>query len=184
MCFPLFCQSFLTPEKMNLTQIVLHLHLLLITSLPHSCSSSSFPPPSPPQVRRLCQENQWLRDELAGAQQRLQDREQEVVTLEEQNRHLQFMSSIRKYDQEEPQLVRTEETRCCVCSGRIKCRKTTALYLTAHILAQGLGQVPVSLKFQGSLVQVLDQDKSRKHTGTWKNAFIYLIKLKKCKQTG
>ncbi|XP_010872024.2 kinesin light chain 3 isoform X2 [Esox lucius] len=54
------------------------------------------------QVRRLCQENQWLRDELAGAQQRLQDREQEVVTLEEQNRHLQFMSSIRKYDQEEP----------------------------------------------------------------------------------
>ncbi|XP_035010546.1 kinesin light chain 3 isoform X2 [Hippoglossus stenolepis] len=56
------------------------------------------------QVRRLCQENQWLRDELAGAQQRLQDREQEVVTLEEQNRHLQFMSSIRKYDLEEPHL--------------------------------------------------------------------------------
>ncbi|XP_054651206.1 kinesin light chain 3 [Dunckerocampus dactyliophorus] len=56
------------------------------------------------QVRRLCQENQWLRDELAGAQQRLQDREQDVVTLEEQNRHLQFMSSIRKYDQEEAPL--------------------------------------------------------------------------------
>ncbi|KAM9733979.1 kinesin light chain 3 [Menidia menidia] len=56
------------------------------------------------QVRRLCQENQWLRDELAGAQQRLQEREQEVVTLEEQNRHLQFMSSIRKYDQDEPPL--------------------------------------------------------------------------------
>ncbi|XP_018598397.1 kinesin light chain 3 isoform X1 [Scleropages formosus] len=56
------------------------------------------------QVRRLCQENQWLRDELAGTQQRLQEREQEVVTLEEQNRHLQFMSSIRKYDQEEPAL--------------------------------------------------------------------------------
>ncbi|KAM6959102.1 kinesin light chain 3 [Aplochiton taeniatus] len=54
------------------------------------------------QVRRLCQENQWLRDELAGAQQRLQDREQELVTLEEQNRHLHFMSSMRKYDQEEP----------------------------------------------------------------------------------
>ncbi|KTF73543.1 hypothetical protein cypCar_00027650 [Cyprinus carpio] len=50
------------------------------------------------QVRRLCQENQWLRDELARAQQQVQEREQEVVTLEEQNRHLQFMSSIRKYD--------------------------------------------------------------------------------------
>lgn len=48
-----------------------------------------------------------MRDELAGAQQRLQDKEQEVVTLEEQNKHLQFMSSIRKYDVEEPQTVRT-----------------------------------------------------------------------------
>ncbi|KAM3874947.1 kinesin light chain 3 [Diretmus argenteus] len=56
------------------------------------------------QVRRLCQENQWLRDELAGAQQRLQDREQVLVTLEEQNRHLQFMSSMRKYDQDEAPL--------------------------------------------------------------------------------
>lgn len=56
-------------------------------------------------MRRLCQENQWLRDELAGAQQRLQDKEQEVVTLEEQNKHLQFMSSIRKYDVDEPQTV-------------------------------------------------------------------------------
>ncbi|KAI5626759.1 kinesin light chain 3, partial [Silurus asotus] len=53
------------------------------------------------QVRRLCQENQWLRDELAGAQLKLQQCEQEVVTLEEQNKHLQFMSSIRKYDQDE-----------------------------------------------------------------------------------
>uniref|UniRef100_A0A3Q3VUW6 Kinesin light chain n=1 Tax=Mola mola TaxID=94237 RepID=A0A3Q3VUW6_MOLML len=56
------------------------------------------------QVRRLCQENQWLRDELAGAQQRLQEKEQEVVTLEEHNKHLQFMSTIRKYDSEEPRL--------------------------------------------------------------------------------
>uniref|UniRef100_A0A3Q2ZG94 Kinesin light chain n=1 Tax=Hippocampus comes TaxID=109280 RepID=A0A3Q2ZG94_HIPCM len=53
------------------------------------------------QVRRLCQENQWLRDELAGTQQRLQEREQDVVTLEEHNKHLQFMASMRKYDQEE-----------------------------------------------------------------------------------
>uniref|UniRef100_A0A8C5GB65 Kinesin light chain n=1 Tax=Gouania willdenowi TaxID=441366 RepID=A0A8C5GB65_GOUWI len=53
------------------------------------------------QVRRLCQENQWLRDELARAQQRLQEREQDMVTLEEQNKHLHFMASMRKYDQEE-----------------------------------------------------------------------------------
>lgn len=63
------------------------------------------------QVRRLCQENQWLRDELAGAQQKLQEREQEVVTLEEQNKHLQFMSSIHKYDQDELALVGSETHR-------------------------------------------------------------------------
>ncbi|KAK7882000.1 hypothetical protein WMY93_028174 [Mugilogobius chulae] len=52
------------------------------------------------QVRRLCQENQWLRDQVAGAQQKLQETEQDLVTLEENNHHLLFMSSIRKYDQE------------------------------------------------------------------------------------
>lgn len=47
------------------------------------------------QVRRLCQENAWLRDELAAAQQRLQASEQRVAQLEEENKHLQFMASIR-----------------------------------------------------------------------------------------
>ncbi|XP_061717800.1 kinesin light chain isoform X3 [Cydia pomonella] len=50
------------------------------------------------QVRRLCQENAWLRDELAAAQQRLQASEQRVAQLEEENKHLDFMASIRKYD--------------------------------------------------------------------------------------
>lgn len=62
------------------------------------------------QVRRLCQENQWLRDELAGVQRRLQGCEQELVMLEEQNRHLQFMSSIHKYDQDQLPLVRSTKT--------------------------------------------------------------------------
>lgn len=101
---------------------IYHPHAFLLSS-PISCTfpflfipSCSYSGPNPsvsltppcvsPQVRRLCQENQWLRDELARAQQRLQDKEQEVVTLEEHNKHLQFMSSIRKYDLEEPQLVR------------------------------------------------------------------------------
>ncbi|XP_062323386.1 kinesin light chain 1-like isoform X1 [Osmerus eperlanus] len=50
------------------------------------------------QVRRLCQENQWLRDELAGAQRRLQESEQNVAQLEEDRRHLEFMSRLRRYD--------------------------------------------------------------------------------------
>ncbi|XP_046382774.1 kinesin light chain isoform X4 [Ischnura elegans] len=52
------------------------------------------------QVRRLCQENAWLRDELANTQQKLQASEQAVAQLEEEKKHLEFMSSIRKYDQD------------------------------------------------------------------------------------
>uniref|UniRef100_A0A7N8XZZ6 Kinesin light chain n=1 Tax=Mastacembelus armatus TaxID=205130 RepID=A0A7N8XZZ6_9TELE len=50
------------------------------------------------QVRRLCQENQWLRDELAGTQQKLQKSEQSVAQLEEEKKHLEFMNQLKKYD--------------------------------------------------------------------------------------
>ncbi|XP_057714978.1 kinesin light chain 1 isoform X1 [Corythoichthys intestinalis] len=52
------------------------------------------------QVRRLCQENQWLRDELAGTQQKLQKSEQNVAQLEEEKKHLEFMNQLKKYDQD------------------------------------------------------------------------------------
>lgn len=51
------------------------------------------------QVRRLCQENAWLRDELANTQQKLQLSEQKVVQLEEEKRHLEFMNSMKKFDE-------------------------------------------------------------------------------------
>ncbi|XP_064602669.1 kinesin light chain-like isoform X1 [Liolophura sinensis] len=50
------------------------------------------------QVRRLCQENGWLRDELANTQQKLQMSEQRVATLEEEKKHLEFMNEMKKYD--------------------------------------------------------------------------------------
>lgn len=50
------------------------------------------------QVRRLCQENAWLRDELANTQQKLQASEQAVAQLEEDNKQLSFMNSLKKYD--------------------------------------------------------------------------------------
>ncbi|KAL6105954.1 klc1 [Pungitius sinensis] len=52
------------------------------------------------QVRRLCQENQWLRDELAGTQQKLQKSEQSVAQLEEEKKHLEFMNQLKKYDED------------------------------------------------------------------------------------
>uniref|UniRef100_H3CN09 Kinesin light chain n=1 Tax=Tetraodon nigroviridis TaxID=99883 RepID=H3CN09_TETNG len=50
------------------------------------------------QVRRLCQENQWLRDELAATQHKLQRREQSVAQLEEEKKHLEFMNQIKRLD--------------------------------------------------------------------------------------
>jgi len=52
------------------------------------------------QVKRLCQENAWLRDELASTQQKLQASEQNSAQLEEDKKHLEFMNSIKKYDQD------------------------------------------------------------------------------------
>ncbi|XP_020653058.3 kinesin light chain 2 [Pogona vitticeps] len=52
------------------------------------------------QVRRLVQENQWLRDELAGTQQKLQRSEQSVAQLEEEKKHLEFMNQIKKFDED------------------------------------------------------------------------------------
>ncbi|XP_075233743.1 kinesin light chain isoform X5 [Lycorma delicatula] len=52
------------------------------------------------QVRRLCQENAWLRDELANTQQKLQASEQAVAQLEEEKKHVEFLASVRKYDQD------------------------------------------------------------------------------------
>ncbi|XP_048450226.1 kinesin light chain 4, partial [Rhincodon typus] len=52
------------------------------------------------QVRRLVQENQWLRDELAGTQQKLQHSEQAVAQLEEEKKHLEFMNQIKKFDED------------------------------------------------------------------------------------
>ena len=50
------------------------------------------------QVRRLCQENAWLRDELANTQQKLQYSEQMVALLEEEKKHLDFLNSLKKCD--------------------------------------------------------------------------------------
>lgn len=63
------------------------------------------------QVRRLCQENAWLRDELASTQQKLQSSEQNVAQLEEEKKHLEFMVSVRKYDDNQEQEEGTDKQR-------------------------------------------------------------------------
>ncbi|GMT12331.1 hypothetical protein PFISCL1PPCAC_3628, partial [Pristionchus fissidentatus] len=53
------------------------------------------------QVRRLCQENAWLRDELSSTQNKQQQSEQRVAQLEEENKHLTFMNSLKQYDDDQ-----------------------------------------------------------------------------------
>ncbi|XP_053691149.1 kinesin light chain-like [Sabethes cyaneus] len=53
------------------------------------------------QVRRLCQENAWLRGELENTQQKLQVSEQTVAQLEVEKNHFEFMASIKKYDEQD-----------------------------------------------------------------------------------
>lgn len=61
------------------------------------------------QVRRLCQENSWLRDELSGTQQRLQESEQRCAQLEEEKKHLEFMNELKKYDDDSNQSEKVEK---------------------------------------------------------------------------
>uniref|UniRef100_A0A4W4HQX9 Kinesin light chain n=1 Tax=Electrophorus electricus TaxID=8005 RepID=A0A4W4HQX9_ELEEL len=58
------------------------------------------------QVRRLHQENEWLRDELSITQQKLWTSQQSVVQLEEEKKHLEFMDQLRKDDQDALMKVR------------------------------------------------------------------------------
>lgn len=71
------------------------------------------------QVRRLCQENQWLRDELANTQQKLQKSEQSVAQLEEEKKHLEFMNQLKKYDDDISPSVSACATRALLCSGSV-----------------------------------------------------------------
>ncbi|XP_061388402.1 kinesin light chain-like [Musca vetustissima] len=63
------------------------------------------------QVRRLHQENAWLRDELANTQQKFQASEQLVAQLEEEKKHLEFMTSVKKYDENQDQEEQNEKPR-------------------------------------------------------------------------
>ncbi|KAM6428426.1 kinesin light chain 3 isoform 3-T3 [Liasis olivaceus] len=60
------------------------------------------------QVRRLGQENLWLRDELAGTQLRLQHSAEAVAQLEEENGHLRFLSQLRHGEPREEQAEKEE----------------------------------------------------------------------------
>lgn len=61
------------------------------------------------QVKRLCQENGWLRDELSSTQLKLQQSEQKLAAVEEEKKHLEFMNEMKKYDSETGQVLVIED---------------------------------------------------------------------------
>ena len=50
------------------------------------------------QVKRLCQENAWLREELNAAHQKSQENDQAIAALEVEKQHLEFLNSLKKFE--------------------------------------------------------------------------------------
>ncbi|CAF0916828.1 unnamed protein product [Didymodactylos carnosus] len=50
------------------------------------------------QVKRLCQENAWLRDELASTQKKLHECEQSNAQYSVEIEHLRFLKEVKQYD--------------------------------------------------------------------------------------
>ncbi|CAF1320511.1 unnamed protein product [Adineta steineri] len=50
------------------------------------------------QVKRLCQENGWLRDELASTQKKLHECEQSNASYSVELEHLKFLKDVKQYD--------------------------------------------------------------------------------------
>lgn len=87
------------------------LHQVIIALSSHLSAVESEKQKLRAQVRRLCQENQWLRDELAGTQHKLQRSEQSVAQLEEEKKHLEFMNQLKKYDEDVSPTVSNDYTK-------------------------------------------------------------------------
>uniref|UniRef100_A0A9J8DES0 Kinesin light chain n=1 Tax=Cyprinus carpio carpio TaxID=630221 RepID=A0A9J8DES0_CYPCA len=100
------------------------------------------------QVRRLCQENQWLRDELAGTQQRLQKSEQSVAQLEEEKKHLEFMNQLKKYDQD----LSPSQDKGAHCGLQEEERKHPPHSSAAAAAQQGGYEIPARLRTLHNLV--------------------------------
>ncbi|XP_061452797.1 kinesin light chain 3 isoform X1 [Rhineura floridana] len=111
------------------------------------------------QVKRLCQENLWLRDELAVTQLRLQHSEETVAQLEEEKKHLEFLNQLRQYDPKEDQAEKDDsERRKDSLSSlfpsddddqRQGGRSTSAI---ASVAQQGGYEIPVRLRTLHNLV--------------------------------
>uniref|UniRef100_A0A670ZC31 Kinesin light chain n=1 Tax=Pseudonaja textilis TaxID=8673 RepID=A0A670ZC31_PSETE len=97
------------------------------------------------QVRRLGQENLWLREELAGTQLRLQHSVEAVAQLEEENKHLHFLNQLKHYEPAHPASLLTTRLALCPAEGQ----SPGAAALAAQ---QGGYEIPARLRTLHNLV--------------------------------
>ena len=111
-------------------------------------------------MKRLCQENAWLRDELASTQQKLQASEQTAAQLEEDKKHLEFMNSIKKYDADVAGVDdHAADMSASVASSAMDTSKVEDSVARQNISKLGTGRYQVVVNFSG------DKREREKKTG-------------------
>ena len=101
-------------------------------------------------MKRLCQENAWLRDELASTQQKLQASEQTAAQLEEDKKHLEFMNSIKKYDADVAGVDdHAADMSASVASSAMDTSKVEDSVARQNISKLGTGRYQVVVNFSG-----------------------------------
>jgi len=108
------------------------------------------------QVRRLCQENAWLREELSATQQKLQLSEQNVVQLEEEKNHLEYMNSLKVYEEDKSQEEVSEPDEAIDDSHESDREEDDALsqvsLVTSSVNNAGVYEIPARLRTLHNLV--------------------------------
>ena len=111
-------------------------------------------------MKRLCQENAWLRDELASTQQKLQASEQTAAQLEEDKKHLEFMNSIKKYDADVAGVDdHAADMSASVASSAMDTSKVEDSVARQNISKLGTGRYQIVVNFSG------DKREREKKTG-------------------
>ena len=111
-------------------------------------------------MKRLCQENAWLRDELASTQQKLQASEQTAAQLEEDKKHLEFMNSLKKYDADVAGVDdHAADMSASVASSAMDTSKVEDSVARQNISKLGTGRYQIVVNFSG------DKREREKKTG-------------------
>uniref|UniRef100_A0A8D2KXD7 Kinesin light chain n=1 Tax=Varanus komodoensis TaxID=61221 RepID=A0A8D2KXD7_VARKO len=105
------------------------------------------------QVKRLGQENLWLREELAVTQLRLQHSEESVAQLEEEKKHLEFLTQLKQYDPRQDDAEQRKDSLSSLFpSDEEEQRQGEDPSAAASVAQQGGYEIPARLRTLHNLV--------------------------------